>query len=189
MNWRHMDECMAAAKPIYGHAVNLIVWVKSAAAAGAFYRSRHELIGMFCVGPQPDYDMKRGRPVRRRSNVWHYGGANPFGSGGLDGLRSSPKPVALIADAIKDCTNRGDVVLDVSSGWGSTIVAAEHVGRRARALETEPRLVDFAIRRWQNVARSGARHVESGLSFEQIAADRTLSGHMVATTKRSRGRL
>jgi DNA modification methylase len=106
----------------------------------------------------------------------------------MDALRSPPKPVALIADAIKDCTRKGDVVLDVFSGWGSTIIAAERVGRHARALEVEPRLVDFAIRHWQNFTRCGARHVESGLSFEQIAADRTLSGHMAATNKRSRRR-
>jgi DNA modification methylase len=80
------------------------------------------------------------------------------------------------------------VILDLFSGMGSTIVAAERVGRNARALEADPRLVDIAIRRWQSFTRSGARHAESGLSFEQIAADRALSGHTAATNKRSRRR-
>jgi hypothetical protein len=174
IDWPHAAECMAAAKPIYGDPIDLIVWVKSTAGAGTFYQSQHELIGMFRVGEPPHIEMTLHRPGRRRSNVWRYGGANSFGSGDLEALRFSPKPVALVADAIKDCTHKGDVVLDVSSGWGSTIMAAERVGRLARALEPVPRFVDLAIRRWQNLTYGEARHAESGLSFDQISADRTL---------------
>jgi DNA modification methylase len=91
----------------------------------------------------------------------------------MEELRSHPsaKPVALVADAIKDCTRRGDVVLDTFSGSGTTIIAAERVGRHARALDIEPRFVDVAIRRWQSFTRRDARHAESGLSFDEIAAE------------------
>jgi DNA modification methylase len=96
----------------------------------------------------------------------------------MEELRSHPsaKPVALVADAIKDCTRRGDVVLDTFSGSGGTIMAAERVGRHARALELEPRFVDLAISRWQAFTRRDARHAECGLSFDEIAADRSRSG-------------
>jgi DNA methylase/ParB-like nuclease domain len=184
MDWRHTAECMAAAKPIYGDPINLVVWVKSSVSEGTFYQSQYELIGMFRAGQPPHLDEE----LRcRRSDVWRYRGAKSFGSGRMKALRS--KPVALIADAIKDCTHRGDVVLDVSFGSGTTIVAAERTGRHARALETEPGLVDLAIRRWQKLTRSEARHAGSGTSFDQVAADRTPSDHTLTPTKKSRKRL
>ena len=98
---------------------------------------------------------------------------NSFRAGRLEELRLHPsaKPVALVADAIKDCTRRGDVVLDTFSGSGTAIMAAERVGRHARALEIEPRFVDVAIRRWQAFTRRDARHAQSGLSFGEIAAE------------------
>ncbi|TMJ94794.1 MAG: site-specific DNA-methyltransferase, partial [Alphaproteobacteria bacterium] len=118
-----------------------------------------------------------GRHGRSRSNVWHYAGVNAFRAGRMDELRSHPtaKPVALVADAIKDCTRRGDIVLDTFSGSGTTIMAAERVGRHARALEIEPRFVDVAIRRWQAFTRRDAVHAETGLSFDEIAADSAAS--------------
>jgi DNA modification methylase len=149
--------------------------VKSTASEGSFYGNQHEFIGMFRVEKPPHLDLKLSRHRRPRSNVWRYGGANSFGSGSMNVLRSPPKPVALIADAIKDCTRKGDVVLDVFSGWGSTIIAAERVGRHARALEIEPRLADVAIRRWQAFTRREAIHAERGLSFDEIAEDTAAS--------------
>ena len=103
-------------------------------------------------------------------------------AGRMEELRSHPsaKPVALVADAIKDCTRRGDVVLDTFCGSGTTIMAAERVGRHARALEIEPRFVDVAIRRWQAFTRRDARHAESGLSFDEIAAEGSRSGRFAS---------
>ena len=173
-DWRHIAELMAAAKPVYGHIVNIAVWVKSNAGQGSFYRSQHEFVGIFRVGQAAHLNnIELGRHGRSRSNVWRYAGANSFRAGRMEELRSHPsaKPVALVADAIKDCTRRGDVVLDAFSGSGTTIMAAERVGRHARALEFEPRFVDVAIRRWQAFTRRDARHAESGLSFDEIAAD------------------
>jgi DNA modification methylase len=173
-DWRHIAELMAAAKPVYGDTINIVVWVKSNSGQGSFYRSQHEFIGVFRVGEAPHLNnVELGRHGRSRSNVWHYAGVNSFRAGRLEELRSHPsaKPVALVADAIKDCTRRGDVVLDTFSGSGTTIIAAERVGRHARALEIEPRFVDVAIRRWQAFTRRDARHAERGLSFDQIAAE------------------
>jgi DNA modification methylase len=173
-DWRHIAELMAAAKSVYGEAINIAVWVKSNAGQGSFYRSQHEFIGVFRVGQAAHLNnVELGRHGRSRSNVWHYAGVNSFRAGRMEELRSHPsaKPVALVADAIKDCTRRGDVVLDTFSGSGTTIMAAERVGRHARALEIEPRFVDVAIRRWQAFTRRDARHAESGLSFDEIAAE------------------
>jgi DNA modification methylase len=173
-DWRHIAQLLAAATPVYGHTINIAVWVKSNAGQGSFYRSQHEFVGIFRVGQAPHLNnVELGRHGRSRSNVWHYAGVNSFRAGRIEELRSHPsaKPVALVADAIKDCTRRGDVVLDTFSGSGSTIMAAERVGRHARALEIEPRFVDVAIRRWQAFTRRDARHAESGLSFDEIAAE------------------
>jgi DNA modification methylase len=179
VDWRHYPELVAAATPIYGEVINVAVWVKSNAGQGSFYRSQHEFISVFRVGKTPHLNnIELGRHGRSRSNVWHYAGVNTFRAGRLDELRSHPtaKPVALIADAIKDCTRRGDVVLDTFSGSGSTIMAAERVGRHARALEIEPRFVDVAIRRWQAFTGRDAFHAESGLSFDEIEAASARSG-------------
>jgi DNA modification methylase len=174
MDWRHYPEFAVAAKPIYGATINVVVWVKSNAGQGSFYRSQHELIGVFRVGNTPHLNnIELGRHGRSRSNVWRYAGVNAFRTGRMDELRSHPtaKPIALVADAIKDGTRRGDIVLDTFSGSGTTIMAAERVGRHARALELEPRFVDVAIRRWQAFTRRDALHAESGLTFDEIAAD------------------
>ena len=176
-DWRHIAELMAVAKPVYADTITIAVWAKSNADPGSFYRSQHEFVGVFRVGQAPhlnNVELERhGR--RSRSNVWRYAGVNSFRAGGMGELRSHPsaKPVALVADAIKDGTGgRGDVVLDTFAGSGTTIIAAERVGRHARALDIEPRFVDVAIRRWQAFTRRDARHAESGSSFDEIAAER-----------------
>jgi DNA modification methylase len=175
MDWRHMAELLEAGEATYGEMLNLAVWVKSNAGQGSFYRSQHELIGIFRVGDAPHLNnVELGRHGRSRSNVWHYAGVNTFRAGRLEELQSHPtvKPVALVSDAMKDCTRRGDIVVDTFSGSGTTILAAERVGRRAFALEIEPRFVDIAIRRWQSFTRKDAIHLESGQSFDDLTVDR-----------------
>ena len=115
-----------------------------------------------------------GRHGRSRTNVWHYAGVNTFRAGRLDDLEFHPtvKPVGLVADAVRDCTRRGDIVLDIFGGSGTTILAAERVGRRAYTLEIEPRFADVAIKRWQAFSRKDAICAETGLTFEEIASIR-----------------
>jgi DNA modification methylase len=176
MDWRHIGELIAAGESVYGTTLNLAVWVKANAGQGSFYRSQHELVAVFRVGKEVHLNnVELGRHGRSRSNVWHYAGVNSFRLGRLDELASHPtvKPVALVADAIKDCTRRGDIVLDTFCGSGTTILAADRVGRRAHTLELEPRFIDVAIKRWQAASGKDAIHVESGLTFEELARQRT----------------
>jgi DNA modification methylase len=186
MDWRHIGELLTAAKAIYGATLNLVVWAKTNAGQGSFYRSAHELIGVFRVGETAHLNnIELGRHGRSRSNVWHYAGVNGFRAGRMDELQSHPtaKPVALVADAIKDCTRRGDIVLDTFSGSGTTIMAAERVGRHARAIEIEPRYADVAIRRWQAFTRRDAIHAQSRLSFDEVAANSSVARRASARTK------
>ena len=184
MDWRHQRELIEAGEQTYSAQVNLVVWVKSNAGQGSFYRSQHELIGVFRVGEAPHLNnIALGRHGRSRSNVWRYAGVNSFRAGRMDELRAHPtaKPVALIADAIKDCTRRRDIVLDTFCGSGSTLMAAERVGRRAYCLELEPRYVDVTIRRWQAFTRRDAVHMETGFAFDERA--RELLGSSEATKR------
>ena len=175
MDWRHLGELLAAGRQTYSEMLNLVVWAKSNAGQGSFYRSQHELIGVFRVADAPYLNnVELGRHGRYRSNVWNYPGVNSFKAGRLDELKLHPtvKPVALVADAMKDVTRRGDTVLDTFCGSGTTILAAERVGRRARGLELDPRYVDVAIQRWQSFTRADALHAETGLTFDEVGRDR-----------------
>jgi hypothetical protein len=175
MDWRHVGELVQAGTTAYNALLNMAVWVKSNAGQGSFYRSQHEFIGVFRVGnTQHLNNIELGRHGRSRSNVWNYPGVNTFRVGRMDDLKSHPtvKPVALVADAMKDCTRRGDIVLDTFCGSGTTILAAERVGRRAFGVEVEPRFVDVAVRRWQAFTRKDAVNLRTGKCFEEMAADR-----------------
>jgi DNA modification methylase len=175
MDWRHIGELTEAGREVYTEMLNLAVWVKSNAGQGSFYRSQHELIGVFRVGEAKHLNnVELGRHGRSRSNVWHYAGVNTFKTGRMDELTAHPtvKPVAMVADALKDCTRRGDIVIDTFSGAGTTILAAERVGRRAYAVELEPKYVDVAIRRWQAFTRRDVVHADTGQTFEEVAVGR-----------------
>jgi DNA modification methylase len=175
IDWRHIEELIAAGHSVFGAMLNLIAWVKTNAGQGSFYRSQHELIGVFRVGAAPHLNtIELGRHGRNRTNVWTYAGTNTFGKGRLDDLRAHPtvKPVAMIADAIKDCSRRNEIVLDTFCGSGATLLAAERVGRRGYGLEIAPRFVDVAVRRWQMDTARDAVHAVSGLTFEEVGRQR-----------------
>jgi len=175
MDWRHIRELIEAGRAIYSEMLNLAVWVKSNAGQGSFYRSQHEMIGIFRAGEAKHLNnVELGRHGRSRSNVWHYAGVNTFRAGRMDELAVHPtvKPTGMVMDALKDCTRRGDIVLDTFAGAGTTILAAERVGRRAYSLELEPKYVDVAIRRWQAFTRRDAVHAATGQTFEDVAGGR-----------------
>jgi DNA modification methylase len=175
MDWRHMREILTAAGGAGLDLLNLCVWAKNNGGMGTLYRSRHELIFVFKNGGAPHLNnVQLGRFGRNRSNVWNYPGANSFsrkkGSPRLD-LHLTAKPIALVADAILDCTERGDIVLDAFVGSGTTILAAERTSRRCFGIDLDPRYVDTAIRRWQEFTRRKAHNGE-GQGFDKIAIER-----------------
>lgn len=176
MDWRHVQELMTAAGEVYGELKNLCIWVKANGGMGSLYRSRHELIFVYKHGQRSHRNnVQLGRFGRNRSNVWCYPGVNSFARTGAEGnllsLHPTVKPVAMVADAILDCSARGDVVLDPFLGSGTTLIAAERTGRRCYGLELDPLYVDTIVRRWQALTGSSARDAVSGRHFDDLAAE------------------
>jgi DNA modification methylase len=175
IDWRHFPGLLAAARPLYAEWKNLLVWNKTNAGQGSFYRSKHELIAVFKNGTaQHINNFELGANGRYRANVLDYPSVNclhPARRGELD-LHPTVKPVALIADLIRDCSRRNGVILDPFGGSGTTILAAERTGRIARTIELDPFYVDVAIRRWEQMTGISAKHAETGLTFSDTAAKR-----------------
>jgi len=173
MDWRHMGELLAAGRRVYSELKNLCVWAKTNAGMGSLYRSQHELVFVFKSGKGVHCNnVQLGQYGRCRSNVWHYPGLNSFSrnteEGNLLELHPTVKPVALVADAIMDCTGRGDVVLDPFLGSGTTVIAAERTGRLGYGIELDPVYVDTAIRRWQAFTGQNAVKESSGRTFAEV---------------------
>jgi DNA modification methylase len=176
IDWRHIGELLAAGREADARLENLCVWVKDNAGMGSLYRSQHELVFVFKTGRgRHRNNVQLGQFGRNRSNVWHYPGINSFSrkteEGNLLALHPTVKPAALVADAILDCTARGDIVLDGFLGSGSTVIAAERSGRRCYGLELDPLYVDTIVRRWQALTHGTARHAVSGRSFDDLARE------------------
>lgn len=170
MDWRHTSELLVAGRECFSELKNLVVWNKTNGGMGSFYRSKHELIFVFKQGEAPHTNsFGLGETGRYRTNVWDYAGISSVGSDRNEELAMHPtvKPVALIADAIRDCLKRGELVLDCFGGSGSTLVAAEKTGRRARLIEYDPLYCDTIVRRWKNLTGKRAVHETSGRSFEE----------------------
>lgn len=175
MDWRHMAEMLAAGTQVYTELKNLIVWAKDNGGMGSFYRSRHELIFVFKNGRAPHINtFGLGQSGRYRTNVWEYRGVNSRGAGRLDDLALHPtvKPVAMLADALRDCSTRGGIVLDAFGGSGSTLIAAERTQRQARLIEIDPIYVDRTILRWQAIAKDEAVLAATGETFAEVQARR-----------------
>ncbi len=173
MDWRHMRELLAAGHAAYEELKNLIVWNKDNGGMGSFYRSKHELIFAFKKGKAAHINnFGLGETGRYRTNVWDYGGINSFRADRDVELAMHPtvKPVALVADAIKDCSKRNGVILDAFSGSGTTIMAAEETGRRGYAIELDPHYVDVAVRRWETATGGEACLAGSSMTFAEMTA-------------------
>ena len=172
MDWRHLAEVMRAADGVYSGLKNLCVWNKNNGGMGSFYRSKHELVFVYKVGTNPHVNtIDLGAHGRYRTNVWDYAGVNTWRAGREAELEMHPtvKPTALVIDAIKDCSRRGEVVLDAFCGSGTTIMAAHKCGRKARGVELDPLYVDVAIRRWQAFTGEAAMLAITGETFAEIA--------------------
>jgi DNA modification methylase len=175
IDWRHIHQLLEAGSAVYSELKNIVVWAKTNAGQGSFYRSQHELVCVYRSGDGPHINnIELGRHGRNRSNVWTYPGVNTFRAGRLDDLVMHPtvKPVALVADAMRDCSRRGDIVFDPFLGSGTTIIAAERVGRRGFGLEIDPVYVDVVVRRWQAYTGRDAILTDTGQTFEEVAAAR-----------------
>jgi DNA modification methylase len=175
MDWRHVAEMLAAGNQVYTELKNLCVWTKTNAGMGTFYRSQHELIFIWKSGVGSHVNnFELGQHGRSRTNVWEYAGVNTMRPGRLAELAMHPtvKPVALVADAIKDCSRRGGIVLDPFCGSGTILIAAERTGRKARAIEIDAAYVDVAVRRWQTFTGKSATLAGTERSFEEVAEER-----------------
>ena len=170
MDWRHMAE-MVLATSQYAEQKNLIVFDKISAGMGTCYRSQHELIWLMKNGTGPHINnFLLGQKGRHRTNVWSYPGLNGAvpDRQKLLALHPTVKPLALISDAIKDCSKTGGLILDCFAGSGTIIMAAERTGRRAAALELDAHYVDVAIRRWQADTGQKAVLAHDGRSFGEL---------------------
>ena len=175
MDWRHMGELLGAGSSAFTELKNLIVWNKSNGGMGAFYRSKHELIFVFKQGTaEHTNSFGLGETGRYRTNVWDYAGISSISGSRSEELAMHPtvKPVALIADAIRDCSRRGEVVLDCFGGSGSTLIAAEKTGRSARLIEYDPLYCDTIVRRWEKLTGKRALLAVTDETFEDVADSR-----------------
>ena len=168
-----MGELLAAGNQVLSELKNVCVWAKDNAGMGSLYRSQHELVFVFKHGKEPHRNnVELGQYGRYRSNVWHYPGVNSFSrttkEGNLLALHPTVKPVALVADAIMDCSGRGDLILDPFLGSGTTIIAAERTGRGCYGIEIDPVYVDTIVRRWQAFTGQSAVHALSGQTFSVL---------------------
>jgi DNA modification methylase len=180
MDWRHMGELLTAGRQAYNELKNVCVWAKDNAGMGSLYRSQHEMVFAFKRGKESHRNnVQLGQYGRYRSNVWHYPGVNSFSrsteEGNLLALHPTVKPVALVADAIMDCSERGDVVLDAFLGSGTTIIAAERTGRVCYGIEIDPAYVDTIVRRWQAFSGQSAVQALSGRTFTELEEE---AGHV-----------
>jgi DNA modification methylase len=175
IDWRGLATVDSAAAKVGLVPLNLIVWTKTNAGMGSLYRSQHELLPLFKNGSGPHVNnVELGRRGRWRSNVWSYPGASSLGSDARRGLQDHPtvKPTAMLEDALLDLTDRGDIVVDPFLGSGSTLLAADKTGRVCRGVELDPLYVDVILRRYEAATGEPAVLVETGETFEALAARR-----------------
>jgi DNA modification methylase len=170
MDWRHVNEILHAGRNAYSELKNICIWAKNNGGMGSLYRSQHEFVFVFKSGIEPHINnVELGKHGRYRTNVWNYAGVNSFGNDRSDlALHPTVKPVALVADAIRDCSHRKGIVLDAFAGSGTTLIAAEQTGRRGYAIEIDPLYCDVIIRRLRAVCGLEATLEGTGKSFQEI---------------------
>ena len=174
IDWRHIGEMLEAGKGIYSELKNICVWSKNNAGMGSLYRSQHEFVCVFKSGTAPHINnVELGKYGRYRTNVWNYAGVNGFGDGRSDlELHPTVKPVAMVEDAIRDCSRRAGIIFDPFLGSGTTIITAERTGRRGFGIEIDPAYCDVTLRRVQEVCGLVPRLEATGQTFEQVTQER-----------------
>ncbi|WP_415178291.1 site-specific DNA-methyltransferase [Parasphingorhabdus sp.] len=172
MDWRHMGELLTAGGSAFTELKYLVIWNKTNGGMGTFYRSKHELIFVFKQGTGEHINsFGLGETGRYRTNVWDHAGISSISADRSDELAMHPtvKPVALVADAIRDCWKRGHIILDCFGGSGSTLIAAEKTGRSARLIEFDPLYCDTIVRRWERLTGKHATLDETSQTFEDVS--------------------
>jgi DNA modification methylase len=178
VDWQHLNELSAATRRYFGKPKNLVVWVKANAGQGSWYRSQHELIAVYVAGnPTATTTLRLGQRHRYRTNVWTYPDCDMLGRNRDPAPGTGAvKPVALLVDALRDCSTRGQSVLNPFAGFGTAMIAAERTGRRARLIEIEPFNCDVIVRRWQTFSGKNAQLAESNESFAEVETRRIRAG-------------
>jgi DNA modification methylase len=181
MDWRHIPEILAAGTAAYADLKNICVWAKNNGGMGSLYRSQHEFVFVFKSGTAPHINnIELGKHGRYRTNVWNYAGVNSFGEDRDDlSLHPTVKPVAMVADAIRDCSHRKGIVLDAFLGSGTTLIAAEKTGRRGYGIEIDPAYCDVAIRRLRAVCGLEAVLEASGRPFAEAEQANPMEGGQI----------
>ncbi len=171
IDWRNLHVLECVLRQLYTRHMNTCVWAKSNGGMGSLYRSRHELVLVFKKGTAPHVNnIQLGKYGRNRTNVWEYDGCS---TGTKDrradlALHPTVKPAEMIADAIKDASTRGGLILDPFLGSGTTIIACEMTGRICAGLELDPKYVDVIVRRWEAYTGGNTIHAETGLTFAEM---------------------
>ena len=185
MDWHELHSLLEAGSAVYDELKNIICWAKTNGGMGSLYRSQHEFVTLWKKGRAPHINnIELGRHGRYRTNVWTYAGVNTFKRNRMEELSSHPtvKPVALVMDAIKDCSKPKGIILDAFGGSGTTLIAAAKTKRRGYLLELDPAYVDVIVRRWEKLTKREARHADTGLTFREMAELRADGGKGSAIT-------
>ena len=159
MDWKHLFELQIATKDVYEKLLNICVWDKGKGGMGSFYRSQHEFCLVYENGTgSHKNNIQLGKNGRNRSNIWQYPGMNSGTSQAktLSNLHPTVKPVSMLVDILLDASDFGDIVLDTFGGSGSTLIAAQECGRKARLIEISPDYCDVIIHRWEKM--TGKKH-------------------------------
>jgi DNA modification methylase len=178
MDFRHVRELLEAGRAAGLSLHNFAVWDKMSGGMGSHYRGQHELCPIFKNGKAPHLNtVELGKHGRYRTNVWSHRGMSSFGAGRDEALASHPtvKPVGLLVEAIKDCTRRGDLVIDPFLGSGSTLIAAEKAGRVCYGIELDPLYCDLIIARYEKLTGNQATNAATGLTHLQTKQRATLT--------------
>jgi DNA modification methylase len=175
MDWRELLQLQLAVRDVGLATINMAVWVKSNGGMGSLLRSKYELVLLCKYGTASHVNnVELGRHGRYRTNVWPYAGVNSFGRGRMEqlGAHPTPKPIPLVADAIRDVTNRSDIVIDGFMGSGTTLLAAERTGRVAYGIDLDPAYIDVTIRRWEKMTGEQAIFADTGATFAATGEER-----------------
>lgn len=191
MDWRSIHHLILAAAAAGLDYINLVVWKKHSAGMGSLFRSQHELIAILKKpGAAHTNHVQLGRNGRYRTNVWEYEGRAGFSQDRAEDLdrHPTPKSVPMYADAMLDVTKRGDTVLDLFAGAGTTAIACERVGRCARLMEIDPIYCEASLVRYRDAFGEEPIHVETGLTLSELIAQRAAAAAAEQTSLSAEGR-